>query len=273
MKSMADEGRLNTSEMRGRRLRKWTSPGSGWGWIVLFVIFLVAPFGAKAQLGGTGTIEGTVTDSTGALVVDARVTARSVATGAETVRTTTKDGLYSLAPLDPGDYTVTVTAAGFESLIRENIHVNGLQVLALNMTLQVGTASQTVTVTSAPPALETANATLGATLENEVYQSLPLEMGGANGISTDQRRPTDSALLMPGVTNNEIKNNESDEPMVINGNASSSEMYIEGLPFESASVNRNCRQHAGRIALCDLQQQGEPGSAGISSVQRRHRSA
>jgi len=41
---------------------------------------------------------------------------------------------------------------------------------------------------------------------------------------------------MPGVTNNEVKNNESDEPMVINGNASSSEMYIEGLPFESASV-------------------------------------
>ncbi len=87
-----------------------------------------------------------------------------------------------------------------------------------------------------PPPLETGEATLGAVIENDVYQSLPLEMGGANGISTDQRRTTDSALLMPGVTNNETKNNESDEPMVIEGNASSSEMYIEGLPFESASV-------------------------------------
>jgi hypothetical protein len=152
------------------------------------------------------------------------------------VRSTTKSGLYTLAPLDAGDYTVTVGAQSFETLLRENIHLDGLQVLSLDLTLQPGSATQTVTVKDTPPALETGEETLGAVIENQVYQSLPLEMGGANGISTDQRRTTDSALLMPGVTNNEIKNNESDEPMVINGNASSSEMYIEGLPFESASV-------------------------------------
>jgi hypothetical protein len=191
---------------------------------------------SSAQLGGTGTIEGTVIDSTGALVVGAKVTARNVGTGAEMVRSTTRSGLYTLAPLDAGDYTVTVVAPSFEKLVRENIHLDGLQVLSLDMTLQPGSATQTVTVTDTPPALETGEATLGAVIENQVYQSLPLEMGGANGISTDQRRTTDSALLMPGVTNNEVKNNESDEPMVINGNASSSEMYIEGLPFESASV-------------------------------------
>src|SRR5580658_8398542 len=241
MKTMSNENRFDASEIGGRRLRPGTSRGSAWRWTVLFAIFLVAPFGAKAQLGGTGTIEGTITDSTGAMVGGAKVTARSVATGAQIVRTTTKSGLYSLAPLDAGDYTVTVSATGFENLVRENIHVDGLQVLALNLTLQIGAASQTVTVKDEPPPLETANATLGATLENEVYQSLPLEMGGANGISTDQRRATDSAILMPGVTNNEIKNNESDEPMVINGNASSTEMYIEGLPFESASVSGDPR--------------------------------
>jgi hypothetical protein len=204
--------------------------------LMLLVIALMAPLCAKAQLGGTGTIEGTITDSTGALVVGAKVAARNLATGSETVRNTTRSGDYTLAPLDAGDYTVTVSATGFESLVRESIHLDGLQVLALNLTLNVGATSQTVTVSTAAPALETGNATLGAVIENDVYQSLPLEMGGANGISTDQRRTTDSALLMPGVTNNEIKNNESDEPMVINGNASSSEMYIEGLPFESASV-------------------------------------
>lgn len=215
--------------------------GLGQKLLMLLVIALVAPFCAMAQLGGTGTIEGTVTDSTGALVVSAKVTARNVTTGSETVRTTSKSGLYTLAPLDPGDYTVTVAAAGFETLIRENIHVDGLQVLSLDLTLQVGSASQTVTVKDTPPALETGEETLGAVIENEVYQSLPLEMGGANGISTDQRRTTDSAILMPGVTNNETKNNESDEPMVINGNANSTEMYIEGLPFESASVSGDPR--------------------------------
>jgi len=194
-----------------------------------------------AQLGGTGTIEGAVTDPMGAVVPGAKVTARNVATRAETVRTTTSSGLYTLAPLEAGDYVVTVTAPGFETLIREDIHVDGMQVLALDLKLRVGSANQTVTVTSAPPLLDTGSAALGGTLENEVYQSLPLEMGGANGISTDQRRATDSALLMPGVTNNEIKNNESDEPMVINGNASSTEMYIEGIPFDSASVSGDPR--------------------------------
>jgi Carboxypeptidase regulatory-like domain len=209
--------------------------------LVLSLIGVLSPFCAKAQLAGTGTIEGTVTDSTGAVVVGAQVSAVSLATGARTDRLTTKSGLYSLAPLDAGDYTVTISARGFEKLVRENIHVDGLQVLALNVTLQVGAASQTITVSEEPPPLETSNATLGATLENQVYQSLPLEMGGANGISTDQRRATDSAILMPGVSNNETKNNESDEPMVINGNANSTEMYIEGLPFESASVSGDPR--------------------------------
>jgi len=240
MSSMAVKGWLGMGATT-TSLKHWSLRSSAWGWLVVMVIAIMTPIGAMAQLAGTGTIEGTVTDSSGAVVVGAKVIAQSVATGTVTVRTTTRSGIYTLSPLDAGNYTVTVTAPNFEKLVRENIHVDGLQVLALNLTLQVGSAQMTVTVKDTPPPLETEDATLGAVLENDVYQSLPLEMGGANGISTDQRRPTDSALLMPGVTNNEIKNNESDEPMVINGNASASEMYIEGIPFESASVSGDPR--------------------------------
>jgi hypothetical protein len=208
---------------------------------ILLSLTLSAPVTIWAQLGGTGTIEGTVTDPSGAMIPGAKVTGRDLATGAEMVRFTTSSGLYTLAPLDAGDYVVTVTASGFETLVRENIHVDGMQVLALNLTVRMGSANQTVTVTSAPPLLDTSSATLGGTLENEIYQSLPLEMGGANGSSTDQRRATDSALLLPGVTNNETKNNESDEPMVINGNANATEMYIEGIPLDSASTSGDPR--------------------------------
>jgi Carboxypeptidase regulatory-like domain len=205
-------------------------------WLALLAVVIIGPLCAKAQLAGTATIEGNITDSSGAVVPGAKVLARNEATGSEIVRTSTASGIYNLSPLEVGTYDITVTAPGFEKLVRTNIHVDGMQVLALDLPLQVGANSVTVTVSTAPPALETDDATLGAAMENEVYQSLPLEMGGANGVSTDQRRVTDYAVLMPGVTNNEIKNNESDEPMVVNGNASSTEMYVEGIPMESASV-------------------------------------
>ncbi len=233
MRSLAVEQRLDMSGTSGS-LMHGLQRSLGWKWLVVLVIALMVPFAANAQIGGSGTIEGTVTDSNGAVIVGARVTATNVATGVKLTRPANSDGYYVLSPLNPGDYNVTATATGFEKLVREKIHVDGMQVLALNLSLQVGATTVTMTVTDTPPPLETENATLGAVMENKVYEALPLEMGGANGVSTDQRRATDSAILMPGVTNNETKNNESDEPMVVNGNSSSTEMYIEGLPFESA---------------------------------------
>lgn len=200
------------------------------------MVMVLLPTRASAQLGGTGTIEGTVADPSGAVIPGARITARNNATGAEMVRTSNTDGRYNISPLDVGEYTVTVSAKGFETQVRNKLQVNGMQVLGLDVTLQLGATDVTVTVTSAPPPLETENATLGATMEHDVYTSLPLEMGGANGVSTDQRRVTDYAIMMPGATNNEIKNNESDEPMVVNGYSSGTTMYVEGVPLESAST-------------------------------------
>lgn len=200
--------------------------------LALFAIAIIGPLCAKAQLAGTGTIEGTITDSTGAVVPGAKVAARNEATGTETVRTSTATGLYNLSPLDVGTYDITVTAQGFEKLVRTSIHVDGMQVLALDLSLQVGANTVTVTVSTAPPALETDDATLGALMENDMYQSLPLEMGAYG--QADQRRVTDFASLMPGVSGNETSNNATDEPMVVNGNAQATEMYIEGIPFTAA---------------------------------------
>ncbi|MGA7155358.1 MAG: carboxypeptidase-like regulatory domain-containing protein [Acidobacteriaceae bacterium] len=197
---------------------------------------LLLPTGASAQIGGSGTIEGTITDTTGAVIPGATITARNIATGSEMVRTSNGDGRYNVSPLQVGTYNVKISAKGFETLLREKISLNGMQVLPLDATLQLGKTDVTVTVTAAPPPLETENATLGATMDHETYTSMPIEMGGANGVSTDQRRVTDYAVLMPGATNNEIKNNESDEPMVVNGYSSGTTMYVEGLPLESAST-------------------------------------
>lgn len=93
---------------------------------------------ARAQLAGTGAVAGTVQDSTGAVVVNAKVTATNIATNVETTRTTTKSGDYNITPLTPGDYVVTISAQGFEGYKQEKVNVDALATVTLNVKLTVG---------------------------------------------------------------------------------------------------------------------------------------
>src|SRR5262245_42110631 len=85
-----------------------------------FTLLVVA---LPAMPQGSGTIQGTVTDPTGAVIPQATVNARNVATGVETSRLTTAAGLYVLSPLAPGEYTVKVAAVGFQTVTRERMVV------------------------------------------------------------------------------------------------------------------------------------------------------
>ncbi|HEY4355643.1 MAG TPA: carboxypeptidase regulatory-like domain-containing protein [Acidobacteriaceae bacterium] len=147
---------------------------------------------AHAQTGGEAGIQGIVTDSTGAIVPHAKVTVTNDASGMKTTRETTSDGLYTISPILPGVYTVTVSAPGFGDFTQKNLSVDALKLTGLNVKLNVGANATEVTVTDAPPALETTNATLGGVLENSTYENLPLQMGG------QQRDPTAFATLLPG---------------------------------------------------------------------------
>lgn len=209
-----------------------------WKWLALLAVILMAPFALRAQIAGTGAISGTVTDSTGAVVGNATVIATSVSTNDKVVRTTTGAGDYSITPLTPGEYSVTVTASGFETFVQQNVTVNALETVPLDIKLSVGAATQTVTVNSAPPVLETANATLGAVMDNQMYSSLPLLMGA--GGNADQRRATDFAYLMPGVQNSFAANssaNSTDATGAVNGGnpgGGTSEVYIDGVNLPEA---------------------------------------
>ena len=209
---------------------------------VLAVLLWMGLPAAFAQLSGKGEIKGTVTDPTGAVVANATVTATEDTTGVHTVRQTNSAGDFDLSPLDPGIYTVTVTSTGFDKQTQANVHVNALEIQNYNPKLTVGSTGETVTVTSQPPALETSNAVLGATMEQEMYAALPIQMGA--GGSPDQRRATDFAVLMPGVQGNETNGNSTTNTGVVNGSGSrgaASAVYVNGIPFTSVAGEGDTR--------------------------------
>ncbi|MGI4826573.1 MAG: TonB-dependent receptor domain-containing protein [Janthinobacterium lividum] len=156
-------------------------------------LLLLGPLALHAQTGGEAGIQGTVTDSTGATVPNATVTATNIATGVITTRQATADGLFTISPIIPGTYNVSVKVAGFKEYTQQNLAIDALKLTGLNVALTIGDTNETVTVSAAPPALETTNAVLGAVLENSTYENLPLQ---ANG---QQRDPTAFATLVPGV--------------------------------------------------------------------------
>jgi hypothetical protein len=196
---------------------------------------LVGP--VLAQTAGQGAIQGTVQDPTGAVVPNATVTATNNASGVSTTRKSSSAGLYTITPLIPDSYTVTVTAPGFQTSKQQNIVVNGLSVTGYNPTLIVGSTDQTVTVTEAPPQLQTTNATLGNVIDNATYESLPVLMGG------QQRDPTAFASLAPGTQSG------SRAPIIGGTGNYLAEVYVDGIPTTTSNQQGDNRVVSNSIPV------------------------
>ena len=196
--------------------------------LMVMVCVLSAPNYVVAQIGGSGSIQGTITDPGGAVIPNATVVATNVATGVETTRQTTEAGLYVVTALPPGVYKVVVSLEGFQTVIQENIIVDALSTVGLDITLQVGKVNETITVLEAPSQLNTSDARLGTTIRNELYTNLPLAMGTAvagSGIGQGPRNPGAFIYLLPGVT-------EGNRWGQINGaQGFSKDVFIEGVPI------------------------------------------
>lgn len=234
----------------------------------LAVLFLMlGAASAVAQLAGKGQITGVVTDKTGAVIPAAAVTATNTATGIKTAGKTNGAGAYNFPALEPGLYTLEISAQGFESLKQENIHVNAMESVGYNPSLAVaGAAPVEVTVTGEPPQLETSNATLGSTMEQETYSELPVEMGAYG--QADQRRATDFAFLMPGVQGNNTNGNATTNTGIVNGSGSkgaASAVYIDGIPFVRAGGNGDPRYVWSAISV-DAIDQFQVQTVGYSAI-------
>ena len=182
---------------------------------------IAIPTSLRAQTAGAGTISGTVTDSTGAAIPNATVIATNTATNVSTQRTSSSSGLFNIAPLPPGTYSVSVQATGFRTLKQDNLAVNALGVLGFNPVLTIGEAAETVEVTAAPPVLNTTNATVGLVMENTTYANLPLQLNNA------QRDATAFASLAPGAQSG------TRVPIVGGTGNYLGQLYIDGMPAET----------------------------------------
>jgi Carboxypeptidase regulatory-like domain/TonB dependent receptor len=153
------------------------------------ILVLVAAASVLGQV-ATGTILGVVADPSGGAVAGAIVTISNPSTGLTRSFTTESDGSYRFPDLPVGTYTIDVSHSGFRTARQTGLILSVGQQALLDLTLQLGSTEQTVTVTAAPALIDTTTSALGSLVSEQKLQQLPL-----NG-----RNYTDLILLQPGVT-------------------------------------------------------------------------
>ncbi len=174
----------------------------------------------------SGTILGTVTDPTGAIVPNAQVTI--VLTGQSTVHTsvTNESGNFTEPDLPPGSYTVSIAAPGFKKETRENISVVTNTTTRVDVGLVTGDTSESITVTAAPPQLQTDRADISTNLGQRQIANLPLSTGN-NFQSLLNTVPGAAPVVF---NNSQFFNANNDLSVNSNGQSSYVNLYqIEGI--------------------------------------------
>jgi hypothetical protein len=151
-------------------------------WAVVAVIALTMPAAWCQTI--TGAITGSVTDSSGAAIPGAIVTATNTGTGVATPTQTNQSGFYNLRFLQIGQYTVSVSASGFSTQTTNSFALEVSQEARIDVKLAVGSAAQTVNVTSAAPILNTENPTTGDSITAAQATELPLQARNFSSLTT-----------------------------------------------------------------------------------------
>ena len=174
----------------------------------------------------TGTLDGRVTDASGAVVADAKVTITSNQTNFKQELTTNGVGVFVRPFLLPGLYQVAVEKAGFRRYAESNVLVNVQKTVSLEITLTVGETTATVEVSASTAQLSTSSSTVSTVIGNKAIMELPL-----NG-----RNPFSLATLVPGVVPG-----GGSTPWISGGRNASSEITIDGtsiiLPENNVGIN------------------------------------
>ena len=144
--------------------------------VFVFAALFVCAAGSVLGQGNLGAITGTIQDPSGAAVPDLPLTITNVETGVKWTATTSSAGYYRVA-VPPGTYRLEAQQQGFKREVADKILVPVAQVVTVDLTLQVGSQTETVQVTSLTPLLTPSTAEVGSSVSPQEFETLPIEVG------------------------------------------------------------------------------------------------
>jgi outer membrane receptor protein involved in Fe transport len=198
--------------MHMNKLRAKASPL----WLLLAMLVAFLPNVGFAQQ-TTADVLGTVTDNTGAVVAGASVTVESTATNEKREATTASNGDFVVNLLKPSNYTVTITAPGFKAFVSPNLQLAAGDRARVNAHLEIGQATETVTVESVAPALQTDSSVMSTTIVQKSVEDLPLN--GRNFVQLVQLQPGANDGLQGGglSSGNQLDDRRQTASLSVNG--------------------------------------------------------
>ena len=194
-----------------------------WSIVLLFVVMILAAAPLVFGQADQGTITGVVQDPTGAVIGNASVTLTSLDTGQILKAKADGGGVYVFSPIKIGNYSVTGSAQGFETTTQTNLRVSIQQRLNVVLTLKPGATSETVTVTTESPLMQTQESSVGQVMDTDTINSVPLNGrnwvyiaqlsagtavsegsrgGGKGDFEANGQRAEENNFILDGVDNN-----------------------------------------------------------------------
>jgi hypothetical protein len=209
----------------------------------LFAFTLLVGLASVAFGQSSGAIGGTILDQSGAAVPKADITVNNTATNVANHVTSLSDGKYLVSNLVPGEYEIAVEAPGFKRNVNSNIEVHVGDNLTVNVSLQVGAAQETVSVTDSAPLLRTEDSQTGEVVDNNFISNMPQL----------NRNPFALLTLSGDVTGTTTTNGSGQNSIQINGGRTSSvDYYIDGGVVNSGQSNSLTNQQPSMDAVAEF---------------------
>jgi len=207
---------------------------------------------ALAQV-DTATITGRVTDPSGSVIPNVQITVVQTTTNFSFQTVTNGDGIYRVQSLQPGAYQITYQAQGFKQLVRSNINLRTGDVLPEDVSLEVGTTTETVKVSAQGTLLETETSSTGTVTEGDTLYKLPMYQryvnsslnlvpgmtmsgyaygGSLGGYAVNGQRPTGTAMFEDGVLGNHPQSSTGTDVKPVENSVEDVNVLAGTLPAE-----------------------------------------